>query len=170
MNRLDGDDKDFGYIVDYKDLFKNIENAVDDYTSEAFDAFDKEDVEGLISDRAEKASEDLQAARDAWFGLMDAVEQPKGDEEVYAYFSSPHGIDNDPDADEKARRRQVLYKIAGRYARAFANVAAEPAESGLAAPIALSKARRQVHRSAGSLHAEVAAGSFGSECATFVRV
>ena len=131
VNRLDGDDKDFGYIVDYKDLFKNIESAVDDYTAEAFDAFDKEDVEGLISDRAEKASEDLQAARDAWFGLMDAVEQPKGDEEVYAYFSSPHGIDNDPDADEKARRRQVLYKIAGRYARAFANVAAEPAESGL---------------------------------------
>ena len=131
VNRLDGDDKDFGYIVDYKDLFKNIESAVDDYTSEAFDAFDTEDVEGLISDRAEKASEDLQAARDAWFGLMDDVDQPKGDEQVYAYFSSPNGIDQDPNADEKARRRQVLYKLAGRYARAFANVAAEPAESGL---------------------------------------
>ena len=26
-NRLDGDDKDFGYIVDYKDLFKKVENA-----------------------------------------------------------------------------------------------------------------------------------------------
>ena len=25
-NRLDGDDKDFGYIVDYKDLFKKVEN------------------------------------------------------------------------------------------------------------------------------------------------
>lgn len=131
VNRLDGDDKEFGYIIDYKDLFKNIESAVDDYTSEAFDGFDKEDVEGLISDRAEKAADDLQAARDAWFGLMDAVNQPKGDEQVYDYFSSPHGIDNDPDADEKARRRQVLYKIVGRYARAFSNVASEPSESGL---------------------------------------
>jgi len=27
-NRLDGEDKDFGYIVDYKDLFKKVENAI----------------------------------------------------------------------------------------------------------------------------------------------
>ena len=125
VNRLDGDDKDFGYIVDYKDLFRNIENAVDDYTSEAFDAFDKEDVEGLITDRAEQADEDLRTARDAWLGLLDAVEQPKGDDQLFAYFSSPEGIESDPDAEEKARRRQALYKLAGRYARAYTNVAAE---------------------------------------------
>ena len=41
VNRFDGDDKDYGYIVDYKDLFKNIESAVEDYTSEAFDAFER---------------------------------------------------------------------------------------------------------------------------------
>ncbi|MBL3571851.1 hypothetical protein BV509_17350 [Rhodovulum sulfidophilum] len=126
VNRLDGDDKDFGYIVDYKDLFRNIESAVDDYTSEAFDAFDKEDVEGLITDRAEQADTDLRTARDAWLGLLDAVEQPKGDDELFAYFSSPEGIESDPDAEEKARRRQALYKLAGRYARAYTNVAADP--------------------------------------------
>ncbi|MBU2693134.1 MAG: HsdR family type I site-specific deoxyribonuclease, partial [Candidatus Eisenbacteria bacterium] len=32
VNRLDGDDKDFGYIVDYKDLFKKVENAIAVYT------------------------------------------------------------------------------------------------------------------------------------------
>ena len=32
-NRLDGEDKDFGYIVDYKDLFKKVENAIAVYTS-----------------------------------------------------------------------------------------------------------------------------------------
>jgi len=126
VNRLDGDDKDFGYIVDYKDLFRNIESAVEDYTSEAFDAFDKEDVEGLITDRAEQADQDLRTARDAWLGLMDGVEQPKSDDDIFAYFSSPQGIENDLDAEEKARRRQGLYKIAGRYARAYANIAAEP--------------------------------------------
>ena len=31
-NRLDGEDKDFGYIVDYKDLFKKVENAIAVYT------------------------------------------------------------------------------------------------------------------------------------------
>ncbi len=33
-NRLDGEDKDFGYIVDYKDLFRKVENAIAVYTSE----------------------------------------------------------------------------------------------------------------------------------------
>jgi type I restriction enzyme R subunit len=148
VNRLDGDDKDFGYIVDYKDLFRNIESAVDDYTSEAFDAFDKEDVDGLITDRAEQADQDLRAAQDAWLGLMDRVEQPKSDKEIYAYFSSPDGIDTDPDAEEKARRRQALYKIAGSYARAYANVAAEPAGSGFN-DLELAECRKEVEYAIG---------------------
>ena len=130
VNRLDGDDKEYGYVVDYKDLFKNIENAVDDYTSEAFDGFEQEDVKGLISDRAEKANEDLLSAREAWFALLEPVVPPKGDDEVYAYFSTPHGAAEDPDAEEKARRRQALYKLAGRFARAFASVAEDPVASG----------------------------------------
>jgi len=148
VNRLDGEDKDFGYIVDYKDLFRNIESAVEDYTSEAFDAFDKEDVEGLITDRAEQADQDLRVARDAWLGLMDSVEQPKSDDEIFAYFSSPQGLDNDPDAEEKSRRRQALYKIAGRYARAYANVAAEPEGSSLN-DLELAECRREVERAIG---------------------
>lgn len=148
VNRLDGEDKDFGYIVDYKDLFRNIESAVDDYTSEAFDAFDKEDVEGLITNRAEQADEDLRTARDAWLGLLDAVEQPKGDDELFAYFSSPEGIENDPDAEEKARRRQALYKLAGRYARAYTNVAAEPDGSDFT-ELELGEMRKEVEHAIG---------------------
>jgi type I restriction enzyme R subunit len=69
-------------------------------------------------------------ANEAWLELMEPVEQPRGDDQVYAYFSSPHGVLADPDADEKARRRQALYKIAGRFARAFATVAEDPSASG----------------------------------------
>ncbi len=148
VNRLDGDDKDFGYIVDYKDLFRNIESAVDDYTSEAFDAFDKEDVEGLITDRAEQADQDLRTAREAWLGLMDGVEQPKSDDEIYAYFSSPQGIDQDPVSEEKARRRQALYKISGRFARAYANIAAEP-EGSAFNDLELDEIRREVEQAIG---------------------
>ncbi len=36
VNRLDGDDKDYGYVIDYKDLFKSLEGAVKDYTNGAF--------------------------------------------------------------------------------------------------------------------------------------
>lgn len=37
VNRLDGDDKEYGYIVDYKDLFNRLEGAIGDYTSGALD-------------------------------------------------------------------------------------------------------------------------------------
>ncbi len=33
-NRIDGEDKQFGYIVDFKDLFKKVEKAIAVYTSE----------------------------------------------------------------------------------------------------------------------------------------
>ena len=54
VNRLDGDDKEYGYIIDYKDLFKSLEGAVSDYTSGALDGYDKEDVAGLLTNRLEK--------------------------------------------------------------------------------------------------------------------
>ena len=37
VNRLDGAGKDYGLIIDYKDLFKSLEKAMEDYTGDAFD-------------------------------------------------------------------------------------------------------------------------------------
>ena len=131
VNRLDGDDKDYGYIVDYKDLFKSIESAVGDYTTEAFDAFDQDDVAGLITGRAEKAAEDFETAREAWRALFEPVEPPKGDNEIYAYFSTLDDIPDPVPSDEKARRRQALYRLAGAFARTFAGIAEDPASAGV---------------------------------------
>ena len=50
-NRLDGEDKDFGYIVDYKDLFKKVENAIAVYTSELDHSAGGADSEVLLQDR-----------------------------------------------------------------------------------------------------------------------
>ncbi len=61
VNRLDEEDKEYGYIVDYKDLFHSLERSIHDYTSDALDGYDREDVEGLLSDRVEKARERLEA-------------------------------------------------------------------------------------------------------------
>ena len=36
-NRLDGDDKPYGCIVDYKDLFKKVENAIAVYSTDELD-------------------------------------------------------------------------------------------------------------------------------------
>src|SRR5438874_5363760 len=58
--RLDGDDKEYGYIIDYKDLFKSLETTVKDYTAEALGGFSKHDVAGLLTDRLTKAKERLE--------------------------------------------------------------------------------------------------------------
>ncbi len=55
VNRLDDVDKEFGYIIDYKDLFPRLENSVQDYTAGALADYDKEDVAGLLSDRIKKS-------------------------------------------------------------------------------------------------------------------
>ena len=43
-----------------KDLFNSIESAFSDYTSEAFDAYEKEDVDGLLKDRLLSAIEKVE--------------------------------------------------------------------------------------------------------------
>ena len=48
VNRIDRDDKEFGYIVDYKDLFGSLKQAMTDYTGEAFENYDTEDSDEAI--------------------------------------------------------------------------------------------------------------------------
>ena len=57
VNRLDGEDKDFGYIVDYKDLFKKVENAIAAYMSELDYSSGGADPEVLLQERLKKGKE-----------------------------------------------------------------------------------------------------------------
>ncbi len=129
VNRLDGDDKEFGYIVDYKDLFPRLEGAVDDYTSGALDGFDKEDVAGLLEDRVGKARERLEEALEAVRALCEPVEPPRDDQAFYRYFSSSeHGNAAQLKANEP--QRLALYKLTASLVRAYANLAGEMTEAG----------------------------------------
>ena len=76
INRLDGEDKEYGYIIDYKDLFRSLEGAIKDYTGEAFEGYDREDVEGLLKDRLQQGRERLEEAREAVKALCEPVEAP----------------------------------------------------------------------------------------------
>ncbi|MGA2489111.1 MAG: HsdR family type I site-specific deoxyribonuclease, partial [Anaerolineales bacterium] len=129
VNRLDSEDKEYGYIVDYKDLFQSLEGAVKDYTSGAFDAFDKEDVIGLLSNRLDKAKEHLDEAREAIKALCEPVAPPKGTLEYQHYFCARDTSDKDALKDNEPKRI-ALYKLTASLIRAYANLANEMPEAG----------------------------------------
>lgn len=129
VNRLDGDDKEFGYIVDYKDLFQRLEGALEDYTSGALDGYDQEDVAGLLEDRLGKAQERLEEALEAVRALCEPVKAPRDDQAFYRYFSaSEHGNAAELKANEP--QRLALYKLTAGLVRAYANLASEMNEAG----------------------------------------
>ncbi len=129
VNRLDGDDKDYGYIVDYKDLFKSLEGAVHDYTSGALDGYDKEDVKGLLEDRLEKAREDLEAARETVKALCEPVLQPRDSAAYLAWFCAQQSGNAEQLKDNEPKRLK-LYQFTATLLRAYAALANELEQAG----------------------------------------
>src|SRR5450759_4990121 len=127
-NRLDGEDKDFGYIVDYKDLFKKVENAIAVYTSELDHSVGGADPEVLLQDRLKKGRERLDNAIEALALLCEPVEPPKGELEHIHYFCGNTEIATD--LKEREPQRAGLYKAAVAMVRAYANIADELEAAG----------------------------------------
>ncbi len=128
VNRLDGEDKEYGYIIDYKDLFKSLEKSVNDYTSEAFEDYDIDDVDGLLGDRLVKGKERLEIARESIKALCEPVEPPQDTDAYGRYFG---GADEEPDKlKENQQKRVALYKYTAALVRAYANLANDMAEAG----------------------------------------
>jgi type I restriction enzyme R subunit len=129
VNRLDGDDKDYGYIIDYMDLFKSLESAFIDYTSGAFDAYEKSDVEGLLKDRLKKGKERLDEALEAIKALCEPVEPPKDTLAHIRHFCGKN-TENPDELKDTEPRRVALYKLTISLIRAYANIADEMKEAG----------------------------------------
>jgi type I restriction enzyme R subunit len=130
-NRLDGDDKDFGYIVDYKDLFKKVENALAVYTSELDHSAGGSDPEVLLKDRLTRGKERLDNAIEAVVLLCEPVEPPKGELEHIHYFCGNTEIPSDLELREP--QRTALYKSVVALVRAYANLSDEMEGAGYGA-------------------------------------
>jgi type I restriction enzyme R subunit len=129
VNRLDTEDKAFGYIVDYKDLFIKVGNAVSVYTSELdYDNFEKQDCDILLKDRLKSARERLENALEEIALVCEHVEPPKRDLDYIRYFCGNPEQEEDLKATEV--RRTALYKHTVALIRAYANIAAEMKEAG----------------------------------------
>ena len=121
VNRLDGESKDFGYIVDYKQLFGDLTDALNKYTSGAFEDYDAEDVEGLLKDRTQEARKFFDTTLDELDELCEGVEPPKAELDYIHYFCGENGIDADND-EAYARSREKLYRLVAKLLRAYAAI------------------------------------------------
>ena len=130
-NRLDGEDKDFGYIVDYKDLFKNVENAIAVYTSELDHSSGGAAPEILLQDRLKQGRRRLDDAIEVLALLCESVEPPKGELEHLHYFCGNTEIPTD--LKEREPQRAALYKAVASLVRAYANIADEMETAGYTA-------------------------------------
>lgn len=129
VNRLDGDDKEYGYIIDYMDLFKSLEAAFKDYTSEVFSGYEKSEIEGLLKDRLQKGKERLDEALEAIKALCEAVDPPQDTLSHIHYFCGKN--DEDPNKlKDTEPRRVALYKLTLALIRAYAAIADEMKEAG----------------------------------------
>lgn len=125
VNRVNGEDKDFGYIIDYQDLFQSIASSIQDYTSEAFDAYEQEDVKGLLTNRLDEGKKSLEEALQAVTTLCEIV-FPQTREKFFAYFvykeSTPYELQIKEMADN-AEKREKLYKLVNELVRRYIDVA-----------------------------------------------
>jgi type I restriction enzyme R subunit len=132
VNRLDGEDKDYGYIIDYRDLFRDLEKSVHDYTSEAFEGYDRKDVDGLLKNRLKKAKDELDNIREKIKALCEAVKSPRDTTAYLHYFYTDNPLD-DKQIKENEPKRLALYKTTASFIRAYTNIANEMAKAGYTA-------------------------------------
>lgn len=124
VNRLDTDDKDYGYIVDYMELFGKVTDAIDVYTSELdSEGFSKGEVEVQLQDRLKIAIDRLHTALETLESICENVPSPRNDLAFIHYFCGNTEIPEDLKASEY--KRMALYKAIVEYIRAFANMKAD---------------------------------------------
>lgn len=124
VNRLDSEDKDYGYIVDYMELFGKVTDAIDVYTSELdSENFTREDVEIQLKDRLKIATDRLHTALETLESICENVPAPRNDLAFIHFFCGNTEIPEDLKATEY--KRMALYKAIVEYIRAFANLKAD---------------------------------------------
>ena len=129
-NRLDGDDKDYGHIVDFKELFGDVQHAIAVYSSDELDVDEGSGGENNVEIKnwLEEGKARLDAAREALHYLCAPVAPPREIEQFLRYFCGDAG---DPNAlNETEALRVSFYKTVASFVRAYAAIAQNLDEAG----------------------------------------
>ena len=130
-NRLDGDDKDYGYIVDFKELFEDVQDAIAVYSSDELDIDEggggTNNVE--LKDWLKEGKKQLDAAREALRYLCEPVPPPREMEQYPPLLlrrrqrTPTRSTDTEP-------LRISFYKAVATFVRAYADIAQNLTEAG----------------------------------------
>ena len=132
INRLDGEDKEYGYIIDYKDLFRLLDKAIKDYTGGAFENFDPDDVKDLLKDRFQQGKIRLDETREQIKDLCEFADLST-DPEAHIHYFCAQESGNADQLEAKKHDRVTLYKQTRAFLRAYANLANEMEDAGYTA-------------------------------------
>ena len=129
-NRLDGADKDYGYIVDFKELFGKVQEAIAVYSSDELDTDSGNGGENNVhlKNWLEEGRKKLDESREALHYLCEPVPLPREVEQYLHYFCG-----NAPNAQALADTevlRISYYKAVAAFIRAFADIAQDLAAAG----------------------------------------
>ena len=128
-NRLDGADKDYGHIVDYKELFQNVEESIAVYTSDELDNSSPGKSDNVkLKDWLSESRKRLDEAREQVHYLCATVPPPLELEQYITYFCGPADR-----ADALARQEPLrieFYRATASLLRAYAELATDLLEAG----------------------------------------
>ena len=129
-NRLDGDDKDYGHIVDFKELFGEVQEAIAVYSSDELDTEvgSGDDNNVHLKDWLREGKKRLDQTREALSYLCEPVQPPRELEQYLHHFCGDAANPNS--LNETEAPRVSFYKAVAVYVRAFANMAQHLTEAG----------------------------------------
>ncbi|WP_291432181.1 HsdR family type I site-specific deoxyribonuclease [Deinococcus sp.] len=128
-NRLDGEDKEYGHIVDYKELFQNVQQAIAVYTSDELDVDEKGETGNVIlKDWRTESRVRLDTAWQELQYLCEPVPAPKTLEAFISYFCG--SVMNPENLSQTEPLRIAFYKSTAAFLRAYGEVAANLTDLG----------------------------------------
>jgi type I restriction enzyme R subunit len=132
-NRLDGPDKDYGHIVDFKALFGDVQQAIAVYSSDELD-IDEGGPASASDNNVElknwlvEGKAALDDARQALNYLCEPVPLPREVEQYLRYFCGDAAVAGA--LDETEALRISFYKAVALFTRAYADIAQNLTDAG----------------------------------------
>jgi type I restriction enzyme R subunit len=129
-NRLDGDDKDYGHIVDFKELFGDVQQAIAVYSSDELDIDEGGggDNNVHLKNWLEEGKKQLDEAREVLRYQCEPVSPPREVEQFLRYYCGDAANANA--LTETEALRVAFYKAVAVFARAYSAIAQDLTAAG----------------------------------------